>query len=101
MPELPEELLDQLLDLIDRLRRDSDGFLNEPGDQQRWYDRGYANGMVRALTHLGHAEQLGGRALDDPDALAAHRALPWGKAYRHGETMGERETHEITGTPPA
>lgn len=103
MPELsdqvPEQLLDQLLDLIDRLRRDTEAFVDEPGDQQRWYDRGYANGMVRALQRLGQGERLGDRVPDDVAALCAHLAMPWGKAYRHGETMGDRETHEITGIP--
>jgi hypothetical protein len=26
--------------------------------------------------------------------------MAWGKAYRHGERMGERETYEIGGTNP-
>lgn len=100
MPEPPDELLNQLLDLIDHLRRESEDFLGAPGDQQVWYDRGYANGMVTTLGRLAQAAKLGGRAPDDPGQLAAHLALPWGKAYRHGETMGSRETEEITGKQP-
>lgn len=100
MAEFPEGLLNQLLDLIDRLRRETEGFLGEPGDQQLWYNRGYANGMVLALLRLGQARTLGGRPADDPGQLAAQLATPWGKAYRHGESVGSRETHEITGTLP-
>lgn len=100
MPELPDELLNQLLDLIDRLRGEAMGFLDEPGDQQTWYNRGYANGMVTTLGRLGQAGRLGGREPDDPDQLAGHLAMPWGKAYRHGETVGSKETEEITGNQP-
>jgi hypothetical protein len=100
MPELPDELLRQLLDLIDQLRQDSGEFLDEPGDQQLWYNRGYANGVVLALLGLRPRQALGGRAPDDPDRLGGHLATPWGRAYRHGETTGSRETHEITGTDP-
>lgn len=98
MPDLPEALLRQLLDLIDQLRRDTRGFVDEPGDQQLWYDRGYANGMILALRRLGQQPGLGDRVPDDPDGFGGQLATPWGKAYRHGEAMGSRETHEITGT---
>jgi len=57
MPDLPDELLQPLLDLIDRPRQESADLV--------------ANGQT---------------------------ATPWGKAYRHGEQMGSRETYEITGT---
>ncbi len=97
MPEVPHELLQQLIDLVDELREKTEGFLEQAGDQQLWYDRGYANGMLLALRDLGQAELLGERRPDDPGELGAHFAMAWGKAYRHGETMGSRETHEITG----
>jgi len=97
MSELPDELLAQLLDLIDRLRDETGDFLEQPGDQQTWYDRGYANGMVAALADLGATSALGPRVPDDPAEITAHQTLPWGKAYRHGEQMGSRETFEITG----
>jgi hypothetical protein len=96
-PTVPGELLDQLLALIQRLYGETDGFLSAPDDQQLWYNRGYANGMIKALRDLGQTaglERLGGIDPDDP--IAGHEPLPWGKAYRHGFEMGERETHEIT-----
>ena len=96
---LPGELLLQLVELIDRLRDETAEFLDHPGDQQSWYNHGYANGMVLALHHLGQAECLGGRHPDDPERLGGNPAPPWGKAYRHGESRGREETHEITGIP--
>ena len=98
MPDVPDELLRQLVDLIDRLREEAAGFLDQPGDQQAWYNRGYANGVLLALHQLVPAGRLDKRMPDDPAVLAGHLALPWGRAYRHGETIGQRETHEITGT---
>ena len=97
--DVPEDLLLQLLDLIDRLRDETEGFIDSPGDQQLWYNRGYANGIVLALQQLGCAARLSGRAADDPELLAGHLLLPWGQAYRHGESRGSDETHEITGIP--
>jgi hypothetical protein len=99
--DLPAELLDQLLALVDRLREESAGYLEEPGDQQLWYNRGYANGMVLALLALGQDAALGARLPDDPAQIQPHGPMPWGRAYRHGEDTGRRETHEITGIPPA
>jgi hypothetical protein len=99
--DLPVHLLTQLVDLIDRLRSESQGFLDAPGDQQLWYNRGYANGMLLALRRLGQAKSLGDRAPDDPEQLGGHLAMPWGRAYRHGEDKGSQETFEITGSQPS
>ena len=96
--ELPHELIEQLLLLIDSLREESAGFLDAPGDQQSWYNRGYANGMLTALQRLGQSHHLGDRRVDDVESIGDQLAMPWGKAYRHGESTGSRETHEITGT---
>lgn len=99
MTELPDELLIQLLDLIDRLRSETADFLDNPGDQQLWYDRGYANGMVIALQRLGQTARLGERVPDAEADLQGHVAMAWGKAYRHGESRGDAETYEISGIP--
>ena len=99
--DLPEELLDQLIALVDRLREESADYLDTPGDQQRWYNRGYANGMVLALCALGQDAVLGHRLPDDAAQLEPHGPMAWGRAYRHGEEVGRRETHEITGIPQA
>ena len=96
---LPDEQLLQLVELIDRLRDETAEFLDHPGDQQLWYNRGYANGMVLALHPVGQAECLGSRHPDAPERLGGHLALPWDRAYRHGESRGCEEAHEITGIP--
>lgn len=101
MVALADELLTQLLDLIDQLRTESADFLDQPGDQQLWYNRGYANGMLTALTRINGGAGLGAREPDDAAAVDAHGAMPWGKAYRHGEQIGSRETYEITGIQPS
>ncbi len=101
MPELPQELLEQLLDLIDRLRRETEDFLDQPSNHQVWYDRGYANGMLLTLQGLAANHRLGERRPDDRALLGTHLAMPWGRAYRHGEEMGSRETDEITGIQTA
>jgi hypothetical protein len=98
MPELPDELLNQLLELIDRLRDETKDFTEEAGDQQLWYNRGYANGMVLVLRRLGQTERLGRREPDNLVELSGQLAMPWGKAYRHGETVGSMETQEIIGS---
>lgn len=95
MTDTVDELLPQLLDLIDSLRGETTGFIERPDETQTWYNRGYANGMVVALGRLGFADRLGPRVPDAPEALQPHRTMAWGRAYRHGEEMGERETHEI------
>ena len=96
MAEFPEGLLSALLDLIDRLRRETEGFLSEPGDQQLWYNRGYANGMVRVLRVHNHGDRLLDLVDVDPhEYLVGQEFLPWGKAYRHGFEMGEKETREV------
>jgi hypothetical protein len=90
------DILRQLLDLLVRLYDETDGFADNPGDAQLWYNRGYANGMVRALTELGQREAVEQRISPDAeDVIAGHEVMPWGKAYRHGADTGFRETFEV------
>ena len=103
MPHPPVVLSDhvvaQLVDLIDRLRDETANCFEQTDDQQQWYNRGYANGIVLALIELERPDALVGRSADDAGLIDAAVGLPWGKAYRHGETMGRRETYEIAGIP--
>ncbi len=92
------ELLEQLCALVRRLRAESADFLEHQEDAQLWYNRGYANGMVLVLQSLLREDRPCGESPDDEDTLRPHRVMAWGKAYDHGEAMGKRETHEITGT---
>ncbi len=93
----PDHVVVQLIDLIDRLRNETVACFEQPGDQQQWYNRGYANGIVLALCELEQFDALADRVVDDVALIEATVGLPWGKAYRHGETMGRRETYEIAG----
>ena len=97
MSELSRDLLEQLCQLVRRLRAESADYAEHHEDGQRWYNRGYANGMLRGLRKLLGEEAPCGQSLDDEAELAGHEVMAWGKAYRHGEQVGENETHEICG----
>ena len=89
-------ILNQLLDLVVRLYDETAGFADNPGDAQLWYNRGYANGMVKALGELGQGAQVAARVTADAaDVIAGHEVMAWGKAYQHGLETGYRETFEI------
>ncbi len=92
------ELVQNLIELIDRLYGETVGFLDQPDDQQLWYNRGYANGMVKVLDGAGYDCRL--RETVDPDPeemIEGQEMMPWGKAYAHGFEMGERECGEVIG----
>ncbi len=89
-------ILNQLVDLIARLYDETTGFADNPGDAQLWYNRGYANGMVKALAEMGQADLVAARVARDPAGVnAGHEVMAWGKAYQHGEDTGYRETFEV------
>ena len=91
-------MLTRLLALIERLYTETEGFLERAEDEQLWYNRGYANGMISALTELGYGAQLHARiAADAADCIVGHEALSWGRAYLHGFETGDRETREVIG----
>lgn len=100
MPDLPPELLQRLCELACRLRRESQDFQEHPEDGQQWYNRGYANGMLKALQRLLGEDGPCGESPDEESELTAHQVMAWGKAYRHGEQMGLQETCEVTGVDP-
>jgi hypothetical protein len=90
------DVLQQFLDLLVRLYDETDGFADSPGDAQLWYNRGYANGMVRGLRELGQGAAVAERITpDDDDVVAGHAMMAWGKAYLHGAETGYRETLEV------
>ncbi len=93
-------IIERLLALAERLYADTEGFLDQPGEQQLWYDRGYANGMIQALREAGAGERVAARlAPDAADIAADWAALAWGQAYAHGHAMGLREAREVLGLP--
>ena len=97
MSDISRDLLQQLCHLVHKLRAESADYAEHHEDAQRWYNRGYANGMLRGLQRLLGEDAPCGQALDDEAELTGHEVMAWGKAYRHGEQVGERETYEITG----
>jgi len=102
LPGRLRSVLEQLINVVTELHNESSDFLNQADDQQQWYNRGYANGVVHALDELGYAEYLDEKLNRDPaDILQGHELMPWGKAYQHGFEMGDKETREVIGPLPA
>ena len=94
------ELVQNLIDLISRLYDETVGFLESPDDQQLWYNRGYANGMINVLDASGYDCRLRERVDPDPlEMIEGQEMMPWGKAYTHGLEMGERECKEVLTGP--
>ena len=88
-------IIQQLIELAQRLRAEAADFLENPGDDQLWYNRGYGSGILAALRELGHAHALDQSCADDSEQeLAGHRVMAWGQAYQHGRDKGWSDTRE-------
>lgn len=95
-PSPIEAILERLLTLIERLQAETEGFYARPEQEQLWYNRGYANGMIGALHTLGYGDAVRTRVqADAPDLLDDCELLSWGRAYLHGQETGARETREV------
>ncbi len=92
-------MLQRLLELVQQLYAETAGLVeSESDDLQLWYNRGYANGMLRELRARGHGDRLLGLVSADPaDYQVGQEFLPWGKAYWHGFERGENECREVLG----
>ena len=91
-------VLQRLLNVVDRLYLETAGFLEHGDNQQHWYNRGYANGIVRKLSQLGYRACIKDRLVPDAeDIIAGHEFWAWGKAYLHGIKMGMKETADVIG----
>lgn len=89
-------LLQRLLAILGRLHAESEGYFDHPEQEQLWYNRGYAHGMLQALRDLGYVEDIRDRVPADMQPLpAGFEVLSWGRAYLHGQEMGGRETREV------
>jgi hypothetical protein len=89
-------LLERLLLILARLHTESEGYFDHPEQEQLWYNRGYADGMLQALRDLGYAAAIQGRIpADIPTLPVGVEVLSWGRAYLHGQQMGGRETREV------
>ena len=86
----------RLLEVVRNLYAETEGLHAGEGDLQLWYNRGYADGMLRVLRASDAGDQLTDLAGIEPEGIiSGQEFLPWGKAYRHGLEMGEKESREV------
>ena len=96
--EEQQAVLDRLMRIVDGLYLETAGFLHDGDNQQHWYNRGYANGIVQQLTDYGYRGYVEASIVPDPDdIIAGHEFWAWGKAYQHGKDMGMKETTDVIG----
>lgn len=89
-------VLQKLLRIIHRLYEETAGFLENGDNQQHWYNRGYANGIVQQLTAYGYGCYVKDNIIPDADnIIEGHEFWSWAKAYQHGIKMGMKETAEV------
>jgi len=90
--------LGRLLSIVERLYLETAGFQENGDNQQHWYNRGYANGIIERLVQLGYRDYVEQHTIPDPvDIIAGHEFWAWGKAYLHGLEMGRKETADVIG----
>ncbi len=85
----------QLVELVERLYSETQGYADNPADAQLWYNRGYANGIAAFLVAQGLAEHLSHLSLDAADIYQKEGVMEWFKAWHHGFEVGERESSEV------
>jgi hypothetical protein len=93
---MSDAIFQRLLVVVEDLYAETQSLAQSDGELQLWYNRGYADGMVKAMRSSGYGPQLeagGVRAQAPP--IDSQAFLPWGKAYRHGFEMGEKEAGEV------
>lgn len=94
----PEQLqmLQRLLAIVDRLYTETAGFQENGDEQQHWYNRGYANGIIKQLRVLGYRTYVEDNIVPDAqDIIEGQEFWAWGKAYQHGIDMGKKETSDV------
>jgi hypothetical protein len=93
---MSDDIFQRLLQVVQDLVAETATLTEGDGELQLWYNRGYADGMLKAMRSSGYAAQLeaAGVQADEPQ-FSGQEFLPWGKAYRHGFEMGEKETSEV------
>ncbi len=96
MNENPQVTLDRLLAIVERLYIETAGFQDNGDNQQHWYNRGYANGIVSQLSELGFRAEVEATLIADADNIIEGQEFwAWGKAYLHGVEVGRKETVEV------
>ncbi|MES9990614.1 MAG: hypothetical protein ABW098_01580 [Candidatus Thiodiazotropha sp.] len=93
---MPEQIFQRLLQVVEELQAETASLAAQESELQLWYNRGYADGMIEAMRALGYKQQLEDAGVSiDMSLISGQELLPWGKAYRHGFEMGEKETAEV------
>ena len=88
--------MQKLIRIVDRLYQETAGFLDNGDNQQHWYNRGYANGIVCQLTDYGYRSYVEENIVPDAeDIIHGHELWAWGKAYQHGMQVGMQETTDV------
>ena len=91
-------VLQRLINIVEHLYLETAGFLDNGDNQQHWYNRGYANGIIQQLDDFGYRRYVETNTVPDPDdIITGHEFMAWGKAYRHGMEMGMKETRDVIG----
>jgi len=90
------KVINQLIGLVARLYHETEGYDDHQDDSQLWYNRGYADGVAKAVQDAGFDKILQAHiVLEINESLEEQRFMPWGKAYFHGFEMGEKESKEV------
>jgi len=90
------KVINQLIELVGRLYSETEDYIEQQDNSQLWYNRGYADGVVKALQDAGFDKMLQAHVtLEINETLEEQRFMPWGKAYFHGFEMGEKESKEV------
>jgi hypothetical protein len=98
MSQQDPQIVQRLRRVLEDLYAETASLSVEDSDLQLWYNRGYADGMLKAMMALGYARQLAGvQGSGETPPGETDSFLPWGKAYHHGSEVGERETYEVLG----
>lgn len=96
--EEQEVMLKKLIGIVDALYLETAGFQEDGDNQQHWYNRGYANGIVQQLNEFGYRTYVEDAIVPDAkDIIAGQEFWAWGKAYQHGLEIGMKETTDVIG----
>ena len=86
----------KLIEIVDRLYQETEGYEDNQSDAQLWYNRGYANGVVAVLVEKGLSGKMESQlSLDEADIHKGNCFMEWEKAYHHGYEMGVSEATEV------
>ena len=96
-------ILNSLLQMVQEFYSQTLELKEEQAECPRWYNRGYADGVIEYLKELGYREELSEFELvksnpTEPDPQIMNRKLPWVSSYHRGVSKGREETYEVMRT---